>query len=145
MDVQLLRETFRAAVDANPRLVHDFYFGHLFRDHPELHDGPDSLFPEDMRDQEARLGQTLVLAMEHLEDSTWLKATLEELGRRHAVLYRVRPEMFPWVGRALLDTLAQAVPGWDSRCQDEWTVLVGTIADLMLTGYPDRQVAQPAT
>jgi transposase InsO family protein len=47
MDVPLLQRTFQAAVDGNPSLVHDFYFEHLFRDHPELHGGPQALFPAD--------------------------------------------------------------------------------------------------
>jgi hemoglobin-like flavoprotein len=118
MDVPLLQRTFQAAVDGNPNLVHDFYFEHLFRDHPELHGGPGALFPADMQDQVAKLNQTLAVAVEHLEDSNWLLVNLTELGRKHAG-YRVQPYMFEWVGAALLATLRESVPGWNEHIEAE--------------------------
>lgn len=136
MDVKLLRESFEAAVEANPNLVHDFYFGHLFKDHPELHSGKEALFPREMDGQEEALGAALVQAIENLEDPAWLEETLQELGRKHADL-AVQPRMFSWVGRALLDTLAESDPGWNATRAAEWAGLYLVVEDLMLSGYPD--------
>jgi hemoglobin-like flavoprotein len=141
MDVPLLQRTFQAAVDGNPNLVHDFYFEHLFRDHPELHGGPGALFPADMQDQMAKLSQTLAQALEHLGDSIWLQVNLTDLGRKHAA-YRVQPYMFEWVGSALLATLRESVPGWDARVEAEWAAVYAVMREIMLSGYPEATTAE---
>lgn len=59
---------------------------------------------------------------------------LKDLGRRH-VEYRVRPEHYPIVGGALLDTLAVALgPKWTPEVKAAWVAVYTVVADTMIEG-----------
>src|SRR5262245_28343745 len=102
LDVQLLRSSFDLALGRQPDLTHVFY-EELFARHPDAR----PLFGRaDMAAQEQMLAEALVAVMEHLEDGPWLRSTLATLGAKHAG-YGVTPDMYPWVGEALIATLAE--------------------------------------
>src|SRR5207248_2311180 len=119
MNVAALRDSFERAADNDPELVHHFY-KRLFAAHPNLR----SHFPNDMREQEAALGAKLVEVLGHLEDPSYLETELPALGERHAVRYRVTPDMFGPVAESLVATLEAAAGGWGDRQEElrrEWS------------------------
>ena len=129
MNVQLLRTSFEHAVNNDPEIVAHFY-GRLFADHPELR----AYFPRDMAGQERALGEKLTEIMLHLEDADYLRVHLAALGIRHAVQYRVQPEMYGFVKDALVSTLADAVPEWNDELDREWDGALTAVAGMMLAG-----------
>lgn len=129
MNVQLLRTSFEHAVNSDPDIVHHFY-SRLFGEHPELR----AYFPRQMAGQERALGEKLAEIMLHLEDPEYLSVHLAALGTRHAVQYRVRPEMYGHVKDALIDTLANAVPNWDQEMEQEWDGALTAVAGMMQAG-----------
>ncbi|HXM54222.1 MAG TPA: globin domain-containing protein [Candidatus Dormibacteraeota bacterium] len=132
LDVVALRGSFGVVIERQPDLTHLFY-EELFVRHPEAR----PLFSSrPMESQEQMLAETLIAALDHLEDPDWLRATLGELGRRHAD-YGVRPEMYGWVAEALLATLEKAAgDAWTPGYETAWRDALAAIADLMLAGYP---------
>ena len=84
--------------------------------------------------QEDMLAQALVAVVEHLEDAPWLQNTLGALGAKH-VGYGVTPEMYDWVGDALLATLAESIgEDWTTAHLDNWAEAYGVIVSLMRAG-----------
>ena len=91
----LLRDSFNLVIDREPQTIARFYEV-LFERYPEAQ----SLFGRNApQKQQQMLQETLVAALERLEDSTWLTTNLAALGRKH-VDYGVSEEMYGWVGRA---------------------------------------------
>jgi hemoglobin-like flavoprotein len=135
LDVDALRASFALVIDREPNLTAVFY-EELFARHPEAR----SLFfrrPPEV--QERMLAETLVAALDHLEDVGWLSEKLAELGRRHAE-YGVVDEMYGWVAETLLATLERAGgDGWTAGYAAAWRDALEAIASLMLAGYPERE------
>jgi hemoglobin-like flavoprotein len=137
LDVDGLRASFDVVIARQPDLTHVFY-EELFVSHPEAR----SLFSrKPMEVQERMLAETLVAALDHLEDAEWLRTNLAALGARHAE-YGVTPEMYGWVAGALLTTLAQvAGADWTPAYETAWSDALGAIQSLMLAGYPSTPAA----
>jgi len=130
LDVNLLRESFQLVLERNPTLTSSFY-DVLFERYPEAR----PLFSRSLRNvQEKMLGQALGAVMDHLEDAPWLTQTLGEMGARH-VGYGVTPEMYDWVGDALLRTLAATAGNdWTPALEQNWGEAYGVIVALMRAG-----------
>ena len=129
MNVQLLRTSFEHALNNDDEIVAHFY-GRLFSGHPELR----AYFPRNMGGQERALGEKLAEIMLHLEDPDYLRVHLSALGTRHAVQYRVKPEMYGYVKDALIRTLADAVPDWNDELEREWDGALSAVAQMMQAG-----------
>lgn len=130
LNAPLLRSSFVLVASREPELTHRFY-DILFQRYPQVR----PLFSRNTRDkQEKMLRDALVSVIEHLEDAPWLAQTLRALGAKH-VAYGVTPEMYTWVGGALLATLAEAAGGaWNPELESAWTEAYGAIAGLMREG-----------
>lgn len=130
LNVQLLRGSFDLVVERSPRLTHRFY-EILFERYPQTQ----AMFPPHRRErQEGMLTEALVAVMDHLEDAPWLTSALHALGAKH-LDYDVTPEMYGWVGDALLRTLAEAAgKDWSPELEAAWTEAYGAIAGLMQAG-----------
>jgi hemoglobin-like flavoprotein len=106
---QLLEESYELALlrDADfPRLFYDI----LFKTRPSTR----ALFKSNsLNAQRTMLSKTLLAAIDHLEDGAWLAEHLAPLGKGH-VAYGVTPEMYDWVGDALVAAIAEV-------CDDDWT------------------------
>jgi NAD(P)H-flavin reductase/hemoglobin-like flavoprotein len=104
------------------------FYGHLFAARPELRD----LFPAMMSTQNERLFGALVQIGGLLGRPDKLAAYVRQLGVDH-LKYGVRPEMYAWVGDALLRTLRDRSAGWDDRreaaCASAYTVISGLMID----------------
>jgi hemoglobin-like flavoprotein len=138
LNVALLRESFDRVLEREPNLTHRFY-DHLFALHPQakpmFHRSPRAT-------QEKMLADALVSVIDHLEDSPWLVEKLGAMGIKH-VDYGVTPEMYPWVGEALVATLAEVSgPDWSDELAREWGAAYGAITSLMLAGARAAAVAE---
>jgi hemoglobin-like flavoprotein len=106
---KLLEESYELALlrDADfPRLFYDI----LFRRQPSTK----ALFKSNsLNAQRTMLSKALLAAIDHLEDEAWLHENLVPLGREH-LAYGVTPEMYDWVGDALVASIAEV-------CDDDWT------------------------
>lgn len=106
---RLLEESYELALLRDPDFPRLFY-DILFRKHPSTR----ALFKNNsLNAQRTMLSRTLVAAIDHLQDDAWLAEHLTPLGRDH-VGYGVTPEMYEWVGDALVDSIAEV-------CDDDWT------------------------
>jgi hemoglobin-like flavoprotein len=136
LDVGALRNSFGMVIERQPELTKVFY-QELFVRHPEAR----PLFSrKPMEAQERMLAETLVAALDHLEDPAWLSERLAELGSRHAE-YGVTVEMYGWVAEALLTTLEDvAGEDWTPSYEEAWRNALMAIAELMQAGHPKREV-----
>jgi hemoglobin-like flavoprotein len=139
LDVNALRESFDLVAQRAPDLTHRFY-EILFERHPEVR----PLFGRSMAQQEQMLTRALVAIIEHLESPTWLDESLRALGAKH-VDYGVTEEMYPWVGEALLATLAEiADEAWTPQIERAWTDAYTAIAGGMIEGARQAQGPSPS-
>lgn len=130
LNVELLRSSFAVAAERQPELTNRFY-ELLFEAHPEVK----PMFKSRSQPEQAKmLQEALVGVVEHLEDAPWLAETLGALGKRH-VGYGVTPEMYDWVGAALIGALSEAVgDDWTDGHASAWGEAYGAIVSLALTG-----------
>ena len=129
LDVTALRESFDLVVTRAPDMTRRFY-AILFERYPQVR----PLFGRSTEKQEQMLTRALVAVLDRLEDGAWLGDTLRALGAQH-VDYRVTEEMYPWVGDALLATLAEvAGEAWPPQVEKAWTDAYAAFAGLMLDG-----------
>jgi len=136
IDPELLRRSFALVVERAPDLTHRFYET-LFAKYPSTR----SMFPRGSRArQEEMLARALTAVIEHLEQPTWLGPYLAALGAKH-VEYGVRPEMYDWVGDALLTTLASVAGNeWMPELDWQWSEAYATIVALMRAGEPVEEL-----
>lgn len=130
LNVAILRTSFELVLEREPSLSHRFY-DNLFARYPQAQ----AMFHRRPREtQERMLSEALGAVLDHLEDAPWLAHQLGAMGAKH-VEYGVTPEMYDWVGDALLATLAQAAgPEWNDELAHEWAAAYGAITSLMLAG-----------
>lgn len=139
LDVAALRGSFDLILAREPELSRRFYET-LFERHPEAR----PLFGGSVRAQEEMLTRTLVAVVDRAEDGVWLADTLRALGAKH-VDYRVTDEMYPWVGDALLATLAEvAREAWTPRVDAAWRAAYDTMAALMIEGARGESAVRDA-
>lgn len=138
LDVITLRQSFDLVVSRAPDMTRRFY-AILFERYPQVR----PLFGRSTEKQEQMLTRALVAVLDRLEDGAWLGDTLRALGAKH-VDYGVTEEMYPWVGDALLATLAEvAGEAWTPQVEKAWTDAYAAIAGLMLDGA--RRATEPST
>jgi hemoglobin-like flavoprotein len=81
-----------------------------------------------------KLQQTLALIVQHLQHPEVLDSMLLELGKRH-VTYGIRPEHYPLVGTALMETFEDFLgKHWTQEHHDAWVKAYETVSSLMLQG-----------
>ncbi len=130
LNPQLLRSSFEKIAEREPLITPRFY-GHLFTKYPQVkplfgHNRPEV--------QQEMLQSALVSVIENLENPEWLTTNLKAMGTKH-LDYGVTPEMFDWVGDALLTALSEVLDSdWTNDVRDAWVAAYGAIRDLMLSG-----------
>ena len=118
----------------------DLFYNKLFELDPELR----PLFPADLADQKKKLMAMITLAVAGLTSLDELVPKVQELGRRHAVYYKVTAPMFDTVGAALLDTLEKGLgESWDADHKEAWTIVYGVLSKTMIDAG-DAAVAESA-
>ena len=130
LNVPLLRQSFELVTERQPQLGHRFY-QILFERYPQVR-------PMFSRNAPARQEEMLTAAfvgvMDHLEDASWLSATLSQLGAKHRD-YGVTDEMYGWVGESLLAAIAEvAGADWSPELAAAWGEAYGAISSMMIQG-----------
>ncbi len=130
LNAELLRSSFEKVTERE-RLITPRFYEILFSKYPQVQ----PLFGKNAAAaQQEMLQGALVSVIENLEDATWLSSNLSALGAKH-VDYGVTPEMFDWVGDALLTTLSEILQqGWTKDVEQAWQEAYGAVRDLMLVG-----------
>ena len=136
IDPNVLEDSLDMLFNREPEFTHVFYTT-LFERHPETR----SLFRHlDMEQQETKLSESLVLLVQRLEDTAWLKQVLFQLGVRHEAA-QVDTEMYAWVASCLLDTARGCMrDDWTPAIDAAWTEALTSIAHMMIAGH---RAAQP--
>jgi hemoglobin-like flavoprotein len=117
-------------IACEPKVLHYFY-ELLFQRHP----GARELFHrEEVEAQEKLLFRALSWSIEHLDDPAALERVLAPLGRKH-LGFGVTPDMYEWVGEALVDTIAHVSGAlWTEELAGAWRRAYSRLVDAMLIG-----------
>jgi hemoglobin-like flavoprotein len=92
------------------------------------------LFQHDMSIQRQHLAATLALLVRNLHFQDLLEQPLMDLGVQH-LTFGARPEHYPVVRDALLESLEQAMgEGWTDELRTDWSELLDYIIRVMLKG-----------
>lgn len=126
-DGPFLRDHFELVLQRDVEFPARFY-EILFERHPAVR----SLFARNSDGaQHSLLAQTLMAVLDHLEEPRWLRDRLAPLGEHH-LRYGVTPEMYDWVGDALIAAIAEATADvWSPRHQAEWASAYQLMVALM--------------
>jgi hemoglobin-like flavoprotein len=128
LDKVTLLASLSVVVTCEPKVLQYFY-ELLFQRHPrarELFHSPE------LEAQQKLLFQTLSWGIEHLDDPAALERVLAPLGRAH-VEYGVTPDMYEWVGDALIDTIAHVSgAAWTEELAVAWRAAYSRLAGAML-------------
>src|SRR5215470_4131993 len=127
---ELLESSFQAVVLHGEAFVTAFY-ERLFTRFPETR----AFFAAtDMSELRKKLQHTLALIIQHMQHPEELDSMLWELGKRH-VNHGIRPEHYPLVGTALLETFADFLgKHWTQEHHDAWVKGYEAVSSLMLKG-----------
>ena len=117
IDVGVLRDTLELTLAQDDSFPTKFY-ERLFAAHPEVK----ALFHRSTPGAQNKMfAQKLTALVDHLEDPAWLGRELATLAANHTS-YGVTPEMYPWVGEALIATLREACgEAWSPEAEQCWT------------------------
>ena len=134
---ELLESSFQAVVLHGEAFVTAFY-ERLFTRFPETRAFFDTT---DMSEQRKKLQQTLALIIQHMQHPEVLSDMLRELGQLH-VSHGIRPEHYPLVGTALLETFADFLgKHWTQEHHDAWVKGYEAVSSLMLQGAQEPPMA----
>lgn len=130
MDVKLLRESFDLVAPNKEQFAQDFYT-RLFNVYPQTQ----SLFADtDMQQQQAALMGAIAGVIAGIEKGENVVPALHKLGAKHAS-YAVKPEYYPLVGTALIETFQQHLQDkFTPLIQQSWIEAYGVISDQMILG-----------
>ena len=124
---RLLRDSLEAALtdDAFGRRFYD----HLFEAHPEAR----AMFKRNSEGaQQKMFAQKLCAIVDSIADDTAFLAEARVIARTHKD-YGVRPEMYSWVGAALIQTLREAAGSeWSIEAERAWRESYETLAKTVL-------------
>ena len=106
------------------------FYAMLFERHPSVR----PLFPNDLRQQRAKLTQMLAWVVMKLDRPSELVPALRELGREH-IGYGARPEHYPLMRDTLIDAMARtAGADWSREIAQDWSQSIELIGRHMLAG-----------
>lgn len=126
--MSLLRSTLELTL-ANDDSFPTRFYERLFAAHPELR----ALFHRSSPGAQNKMfAQKLTAIIDHLDDPTWMKRELGTLAANH-VDYGVTNEMYPWVGEALIGTLAEACgEAWTADAERAWRDAYASLVSAIL-------------
>ena len=143
LNAELLEQSFELVKPRANEFAASFY-ENLFALYPEAK----PLFAStDMKKQQKKLLNALVLVVENLRHPGALEAALLDLGFRH-VNYGTLPEHYPLVGDALLQTFEQYLQqDWTPEVKQAWADAYDGITQIMCQGarYSPEAIASAAT
>lgn len=115
IDVRLLRDSLETAL--TDEAFGQRFYEHLFHAHPEVR----PMFTRNSAGaQQKMLAQKLCAIVDSLEDPAAFAAEAASIASTHKT-YGVRPEMYAWVGAALVTTLREASKSeWSPEIERAW-------------------------
>jgi hemoglobin-like flavoprotein len=130
----VLRETLELTLARDDSFPQKFYDS-LFAAHPDVR----PLFHRSSPGAQNKMfAQKLTAIVDHIDDPAWLGRELSTLAAKH-VGYGVRPEMYQWVGDALLVTLAAAcADAWTPEAESAWRSAYSSLVDAILGATRER-------
>ncbi len=128
IDTRLLRDTLELTLARDDTFPTRFY-ELLFTAHPQVR----ALFHRSTPGAQNKMfAQKLTALVDHLDDPAWIGRELETLAAKHAS-YGVTAEMYPWVGEALIATLAEACgDAWSPAAEQAWRAAYGSLMAAIL-------------
>lgn len=129
-DHEVIAEHLHLISKREPRIAERIY-ERFFERHPQL----EKLFGKfGAAVQQDMLTETLVGAVDSLEEMPWLESNLELLGAKH-VEFDVSTEMYDWWANCILETLADlSGSDWTPRLERLWRERMDYICSLMRKG-----------
>ena len=140
INAALLTESIEIAVEREPVITKRFY-EILFERYPSVR----PLFGRNAPErQQQMLQDTIVAALDHLNDGEWLEQTLGALGAKH-VSYGVTDDMYPAVGECLVAALSELCGDrWTAEHEASWVAAYGALSDLAIAGARKARGEVPA-
>ena len=126
--IELVQTSFRKVVPIAGTAA-DLFYDRLFETAPEVR----SMFPQDMKEQKAKLMGMLGTAVSNLHRLEEILPAVKALGERHKG-YGVTAAHYAPVGAALLWTLEQGLgPDFTPEVKEAWTVTYTALAGVMIS------------
>lgn len=127
MDVKLLKQSFDLVVPQKEAFAEAFYH-RLFTLCPQTK----ALFANtDMKRQQSALMAMLAVVITGIVRGDDITPVIEQLGRRHHG-YGVKPEFYPIVGRALLETFKEFLgENWKPEIEASWATAYQVLTQIM--------------
>lgn len=126
--IRLVKQSWRSLRGIEPALIAELFYTKLFALQPGLR----KLFPADMQPQYGKLMDMLTSLVIGLEDVQALKASLQDMGKRHEG-YGTKPGHYNLVGTALLWTLNKSMGAdWTPAMEEAWAACYGMVVQAML-------------
>ena len=127
MNTTLLKHSFVLVVPQKEAFAEAFY-NRLFTLYPQIQ----PLFARtDMKRQQHSLIATLAVVVTGVVNGENITPVIEQLGQRHES-YGVKPEFYPMVGQALLETLKEFLgKDWTPEIEATWTTAYQVITQTM--------------
>ena len=125
----ILRETLELVLSQDDLFPQRFY-DILFERHPVTK----AMFHRSSGPAQNKMfAKKLTALVDHIDDPSWLNKELATLAANH-VAYGVTEEMYPWVGEALFQTLAEACgDAWTAEAERAWTEAYASLTRAILS------------
>ena len=124
--IDLVQSSFKKVVPIAGTAA-DLFYDRLFETAPEVR----SMFPQDMKEQKAKLMGMLGTAVSHLHKLDEILPAVKALGERHKG-YGVTAAHYAPVGAALLWTLEKGLgPDFTPEVKEAWTLTYTALAGVM--------------
>lgn len=113
------------------------FYNRLFEIDPSLK----SLFKEDIKSQSQKLVSLITFAVHKLSNFSEIISDVRALGMRHRT-YKVKPEYYQTVGKALLSTLEKGLGDqWNRETKEAWATLYDTLSQIMIEASREEKAA----
>lgn len=128
--IELVQSSFAKVAPISEQAAALFY-ARLFELAPQVQ----PLFRGDMTEQGRKLMAMLANVVNGLTQLEVVVPAAQKLAQRH-VAYGARPEHYPVVGTALLDTLSQGLgKDFTPEVREAWTAAYGTLSGVMVEAH----------
>ena len=138
LDVQTLEASFKLLAPRAEELVERFY-KELFKQHPAVI----PMFKNtSVEEQQKKLLAAIKLVIENVRKPEVLGSALSGLGSKHQA-FGAAPEHYQAVANTLIGVMKEmAGDAWTAQIQTAWEHALNTIAEVMLTGYVEKDTTE---
>lgn len=132
-EIIVIKSSWKLFRKTDPQLIGDVFYRRLFLLMPSLR----PMFKPSMKEQYAKIVDTLTLIVSKIENLEELTEDIRQLAIRH-VGYGVLPAHYKLVGDALLWTLAKGLgKEWTDEMDNAWLKCYTLLADTMILHAKD--------